>query len=56
MLAAADGWLEPFRKLWEKRYGALDRVLEEMDTEQRRPQQRGGSAAVQRGRKARRKP
>ncbi|HTV21468.1 MAG TPA: metalloregulator ArsR/SmtB family transcription factor [Polyangiaceae bacterium] len=29
-LAAADGWFEPFRKLWEARYGALDRVLEEM--------------------------
>jgi DNA-binding transcriptional ArsR family regulator len=28
-LAAAERWLEPFRKLWEARYEALDGVLAE---------------------------
>lgn len=28
-LAAAEQWLEPFRKLWEARYQALDAVLGE---------------------------
>jgi DNA-binding transcriptional ArsR family regulator len=28
-LAAAEQWLEPFRKLWEARYEALDAVLAE---------------------------
>jgi DNA-binding transcriptional ArsR family regulator len=40
-LAAADGWFEPFRKLWERRYQALDHVLEEMNPEPPlRPQKR----------------
>jgi DNA-binding transcriptional ArsR family regulator len=30
-LATADGWFEPFRKLWEVRYQALDRVLAETE-------------------------
>jgi DNA-binding transcriptional ArsR family regulator len=32
-LAAADSWFEPFRQLWERRYQALDGVLEQMTAE-----------------------
>jgi DNA-binding transcriptional ArsR family regulator len=32
-LAAADSWFEPFRALWERRYQALDGVLEQMTAE-----------------------
>ena len=34
VLAEADGWFEPYRKLWEARYQALDGVLEEMKSAQ----------------------
>jgi DNA-binding transcriptional ArsR family regulator len=36
-LAAADGWFGPFRKLWERRYQALDHVLEEMGRDEMSP-------------------
>jgi DNA-binding transcriptional ArsR family regulator len=40
-LAAADGWFEPFRKLWERRYRALDRVLDELSPDEPpRPQKK----------------
>ena len=45
-LAAADGWFEPFRKLWERRYQALDAVLEDIASE--RPQRRQKKAKARR--------
>jgi DNA-binding transcriptional ArsR family regulator len=40
-LAAADSWFAPFRQLWERRYQALDHVLEELNPEPPpRPQKR----------------
>jgi DNA-binding transcriptional ArsR family regulator len=40
-LATADGWFEPFRKLWEARYQALDRVLAETNGDEApRPQKK----------------
>lgn len=32
--AAADGWFEPFRRLWEARYQALDDVLADTTSDQ----------------------
>jgi DNA-binding transcriptional ArsR family regulator len=34
MLAAATGWLESYRKLWEANFERLDSLLEQMKSEQ----------------------
>jgi DNA-binding transcriptional ArsR family regulator len=46
-LAAADAWLENYRRLWEESFERLDTLLEELKDDEKREASSGGKAAAE---------